>query len=236
MTSRVTNPRQKAVAALQDKLGYSFKDPELLELALTHASVAEGARRIADNERLEFLGDRVLGLMIAEMLMDAFPEAEEGELSRRFHSLVSREACAAVATHLEVGPALRLAAGETKTGGRGNPTILGDAIEALIAAVYKDGGYAAMSACFKPLWTKALENSGNASQSNPKSFLQEWAVANGKTPPAYNLVNRKGPDHAPIFTMEVRIDGLSPQSATGRSRQDAEKTAALRLIEREKLS
>ncbi len=236
MTSRVTNPRQKAIEALQQRLGYSFRNPDLLELALTHASVAEGARRVADNERLEFLGDRVLGLMVAESLMNALPDAEEGELSRRFHTLVSREACAAVATTLELGAALRLAAGETKSGGRTNPTILGDAIEALMAAVYVDGGYETVLKCFTPLWAEALHNSGNASQSNPKSFLQEWAVAGGKGPPVYTLINRKGPDHAPIFTMEVRIDGLAPQSATGKSRQDAEKTAALRLIEREQLS
>ncbi|HVZ29174.1 MAG TPA: ribonuclease III [Asticcacaulis sp.] len=236
MTARIQNPRAKAVAALQARLGYSFQDKDLLELALTHASVAEGARRIADNERLEFLGDRVLGLMIAETLMETLPDASEGELSRRFHTLVSREACAAVAQELDLGPALRLAAGETKSGGRSNPTILGDAVEALMAAVYVDGGYEAAVRVFKPLWADAIRNSGNASQSNPKSFLQEWAVAHGKSPPGYHLIDRKGPDHAPVFTMEVRLDGFAPQTASGRSRQEAEKTAALRLIERENLS
>jgi ribonuclease-3 len=230
------NPRAEAVAALQTRLGYTFRDKERLELALTHASVAEGARRIADNERLEFLGDRVLGLMIAETLMEVLPDASEGELSRRFHTLVSREACAAVAQTLDLGPALRLAAGETKSGGRSNPTILGDAVEALMAAVYVDGGYEATVRCFKPLWADAIKNSGNASQSNPKSFLQEWAVAHGKAPPSYHLIDRKGPDHAPVFTMEARLDGYAPQPAVGRSRQEAEKTAALALIEREKLS
>ncbi len=236
MTARMQNLRAQAVANLQTRLGYRFQDKDLLELALTHASVAEGARRIADNERLEFLGDRVLGLMIAETLMDSFPEASEGELSRRFHTLVSREACAAVAQALEVGPALRLAAGETKSGGRTNPTILGDAAEALMAAVYLDGGYQAAVDCFKPLWADAITASGNVSQSNPKSFLQEWAVAHGKSPPSYHLIDRKGPDHAPVFTMEARLDGYAPETASGRSRQEAEKTAALRLIEREKLS
>lgn len=230
------NVRIKAIDALEARLGYSFRNRDLLELALTHASVAEGARKIKDNERLEFLGDRVLGLLTAESLMEAFPDAEEGELSRRFHSLVSREACAAVAKMLDLGPALRLAAGETKSGGRTNPTILGDAVEALMAAVYVDGGYASVVQCFKPLWAEALRNSGNASKSNPKSFLQEWAAANGRAAPSYELTNRKGPDHAPIFTIEVRVDGLTPQSGTGKSRQEAEKTAALRLIEREKLN
>jgi ribonuclease III len=230
------NARIKAIDALQARLGYTFQNPELLDVALTHASVAEGARKIKDNERLEFLGDRVLGLLTAEALMEAFPDAEEGELSRRFHTLVSRDACAAVARALELGPALRLAAGETKSGGRANPTILGDATEALMAAVYIDGGYQAVLTCFKPLWAEALQASGNVSRSNPKSFLQEWAAANSKAPPAYNLINRKGPDHAPVFTIEVRIDGLSPQSATGKSRQEAEKAAALRLIEQEQLN
>ena len=235
MTIRVTNPRQKAIEALQARLDYRFKDPALLELALTHASVAEGARRIADNERLEFLGDRVLGLMVAEALMEAFPDAEEGELSRRFHGMVSRDACARIATEIGLGPAIRLAAGETKSGGRANPTILGDAMEALMAAVYKDGGYAAVLTCFRPLWQEARKNSGDALHTNPKSFLQEWAAANGQSAPTYTIVNRKGPDHAPIFTIEARVGTLEPEAATGRSRQEAEKAAALRLIERENL-
>ena len=229
------NARQKAIDVLQSRLGYTFRNPDLLELALTHASVAEGARKMADNERLEFLGDRVLGLMTAESLMEALPDAEEGELSRRFHALVSRETCAEIARQLEVGPALRLAAGETKSGGRANPTILGDACEALMAAVYCDGGYEAVTRCFKPLWATALKNSGNAMVTNPKSFLQEWAAVHAKAPPAYNVVGRTGPDHAPIFTIEVVIDGLEPQSAQGRSRQEAEKAAALDLIKRERL-
>ena len=233
--SRSPNVREKAIATLQARLGYTFAQPDLLELALTHASVGEGARKANDNERLEFLGDRVLGLMIAEALMAALPDATEGELSRRFHSLVSREACADVARQLELGAALRLAAGETKSGGRNNPTILGDACEALIAAVYTDGGYDAMVRCFGPLWEKALLQSADASRANPKSFLQEWAVANGKSPPIYQLIDRKGPDHAPIFTIEVVIDGFTSQSAIGRSRQEAEKAAALGLIEREGL-
>ncbi|MDV6329259.1 ribonuclease III [Asticcacaulis sp. 201] len=234
--SKESNLRLKAIDALQRNLGYRFQKPELLELALTHASVAEGARKMADNERLEFLGDRVLGLMIAETLMEVLPEATEGELSRRFHTLVSRETCADIARHLELGAAIRLAAGETKSGGRANPTILGDACEALMAAVYIDGGYAAVLTCFKPLWAAAIHASGDVWRSNPKSFLQEWAVANRMGAPVYSLISRKGPDHAPVFTIEVRIDDLPPQSATGKSRQEAEKAAALGLIEREKLN
>ncbi|MDI7774376.1 ribonuclease III [Asticcacaulis sp. EMRT-3] len=236
MSARVQNNRLQAIDALQDKLGYRFRDGRMLELALTHASVAEGARKMADNERLEFLGDRVLGLMIAEALMEAFPDATEGDLSRRFHVLVSRETCADVARALDLGAAIRLAAGETKSGGRSNPTILGDACEALMAAVYCDGGYDTVVRIFKPLWVQALKDSGNVSRSNPKSFLQEWAVAKGLGAPVYRLVNRRGPDHAPVFTIEVVIDDIPAQPATGKSRQEAEKAAALRFIERENLT
>ena len=236
MTARAHNQRHLAIDALQDRLGYRFRNPELLELALTHASVAEGARKMADNERLEFLGDRVLGLMIAEELMEAFPVASEGELSRRFHALVSRETCAGVARAIGLGAALRLAAGETKSGGRDNPTILGDACEALMAALYCDGGYAEVARVFRPLWTQALKDSGDSSRSNPKSYLQEWAAAHGRRAPVYSLIERRGPDHAPSFTMQVAVEGLAPQTAMGRSRQEAEKAAALGLIERDRLS
>lgn len=230
------NPRLKAVDAVQAHLGYRFRDPALLELALTHASVAEGARKQADNERLEFLGDRVLGLMIAEVLTETLPEADEGEMSKRFHALVSRDTCAGVARRIELGAAIRLAAGETKSGGRNNPSILGDAVEALMAAVYRDGGYGAVKAAFLPLWREALGESADVSRSNPKSFLQEWAVANGKAPPVYNLMARTGPDHAPVFTIAAAVEGMTPETASGKSRQEAEKAAALGLIEREKLS
>jgi ribonuclease III len=229
--------RKVDIADLEARLGHAFRSREHLERALTHISALHGTPSDGPHyQRLEFLGDRVLGLMIAEALMEAFPEATEGDLSRRFHSLVSREACAAIATHLDLGSAIRLAAGETKSGGRSNPTILGDAMEALMAAVYVEGGYEAVKACFKPLWHKALNASGNVSQSNPKSFLQEWAVAHGKTPPVYNLIERHGPDHAPIFTMEVVVGDLISPSAKGKSRQEAEKAAALGLIAREGLS
>ncbi|MEI9904374.1 MAG: ribonuclease III, partial [Asticcacaulis sp.] len=241
MPSRVKTPRAagsrlEAIETLQANLGYSFRDPSLLELALTHASVGEGARKANDNERLEFLGDRVLGLMIAEALMDAFPEAGEGDMSKRFHALVSRDTCAGVARALGMGDAIRLAAGETKSGGRSNPTILGDALEALMAAVYRDGGYDAVKAACLPLWREFINDSANVNRSNPKSFLQEWAVANGHRPPVYTVTQRRGPDHAPVFTVEAVVDGFAPQPATGKSRQEAEKAAALAFIEREKLT
>src|ERR1700761_314705 len=134
------NARADAVATLEANLGHAFKDRALLEQALTHASVGQGARPVADYERLEFLGDRVLGLLVADLLLQRFPEASEGELAKRLNALVNRDTCARVAEKLGVNDALRLAPGETKLGGRQNRTILGDACEAVIAAVYRDAG------------------------------------------------------------------------------------------------
>jgi ribonuclease-3 len=229
------NARVAAVADLEKNLGLTFQDRSLLERALTHSSVGEGARDTQDYERLEFLGDRVLGLIVADRLMCRFKEANEGELSKRLHALVSRDACARVAEKLGVGPALRLAAGESKAGGRKNKTILGDACEALIGAVYVDAGLDAARAAFGPLWDREIEAMGEVDSFNPKSKLQEWAAGRGKAVPDYEVVGREGPDHAPEFTVEVRVEGVQPASARGRSRQAAEKAAAKTLLEREGL-
>jgi ribonuclease III len=229
------NHRLKAMDAVQVRLDYQFKDKALLDVALTHASVAEGARKVADNERLEFLGDRVLGLMVAELLMEQFKEANEGDLSKRFHSLVAREACADIARQLGLGMALKLAIGESKSGGRDNPTILGDACEALIAAVYLDGGANAVKAAFSPLWLQKIDSLGPVAAANPKSCVQEWAAQKKLSAPVYSLIKRTGPDHAPVFTIELIIEGLVPERAHGRSRQEAEKAAALRFMQREGL-
>ncbi|MFN3228878.1 MAG: ribonuclease III [Asticcacaulis sp.] len=227
--------RAKAVDDLEQTLGYRFRDRDLLERALTHASVGEGAKKIRDNECLEFLGDRVLGLLVSETLMRRFPEAKEGELSQRFHALVNREACASAARKLGLGPALRMAAGETKSGGRENNTILGDAIEALIAAVYLDSSFDQVKTTFGPVWAQILAETGDGRLLNPKSFLQEWAAARAKPVPLYEILARSGPDHAPVFSVSVTVDGLNPASGTGRSRQDAEKSAAVALLKRENL-
>lgn len=230
------NQRLTAIDTLQNTLGYRFTDPKRLETALTHASVAEGAHKIADNERLEFLGDRVLGLIMAEALMRAYPEASEGELSRHFHALVSRDACAEVARRLGLGAALRLAAGESKGGGRDNPTILGDAMEALIAALYLEAGLTRTVDIIAPLWAERIRDQATAFSANPKSFLQEWAAAKKIAAPVYTLAGRKGPDHAPVFTIELTLPGYAAVSAKGRSRQEAEKACALTFISREGLN
>lgn len=229
------NSRVEAVARLEAELGHVFVDRSLLERALTHSSVGEGAKRVGDNERLEFLGDRILGLLVAERLIEANPEAPEGELSRLLHAVVRKEACAAVSRRLHVGPALRLAAGETKTGGRDKDTILGDACEALIAAVYLDAGLDKAREVFGPLFDEQIRAVGSVAKVNPKSALQEWAASKGLPPPAYAVVDRTGPDHAPTFTVEVRVEGLAPFAAQGRSRQEAEKAAATAMLDREGL-
>ncbi|MBC6980694.1 ribonuclease III [Caulobacter sp. 17J80-11] len=227
--------RAKAVADLEQKLGHVFNDRDLLERALTHSSVGEGARRVIDYERLEFLGDRVLGLLAAERLIDAYPKAKEGELSPKLQALVNREACARAARRMGVGPALRLSPGETKTGGRDKDTILGDACEALMAAVYIDGGMEASRAMFGTFWADEFAHLDAPKVKDVKSRLQEWAQGKGRPLPTYEVVNREGPDHAPTFTVEVKVEGVKPERAAGRSRQEAEKAAATAMLEREGL-
>ncbi|MFP1131327.1 ribonuclease III [Asticcacaulis sp. W401b] len=234
MQRDVSGHRQKVLDELEAKLGYRFSDRQLLDSALTHASVSDGRPKktvSGDNERLEFLGDRVLGLLVAEALMQAFPQAAEGEMSQRLHGLVSRETCAAVATSLGVGAAMRLAPGETKSGGRSNLTILGDACEALIAAVYLDGGFETARRIFAPLWQPHIRASHSRSHLNPKSHLQEWAAQQKLASPKYEIVERTGPDHAPIFKVALTLEGYDPVVASGKSRQEAEKAAALSFIE-----
>lgn len=229
------NARAEAVTALERRLGHAFGDPALLQRALTHASVGEGGKTVPDNERLEFLGDRVLGLLVAERLCADDPEAPEGVLSRRLHALVDRDSCARVARRLGVGPALRLSPGETRTGGRDKDGILADACEALMAAVYLDGGLDAARAMFERAWAEELAGEGRSPGGNPKSCLQEWAQGQGRPLPVYRVVRREGPDHAPRFVVEVSVEGLAPATAQGRSRQEAEKAAATAMLSREGL-
>jgi ribonuclease-3 len=173
------NRRVAAIDALQHRLNHDFADKALLERALTHASASGGGHRIADNERLEFLGDRVLGLVIAETLMARDPEADAGALAKRFASLVSREACARVARSIDLGEALRLAGGETRRGARDHETIIADACEAVIAALYLELGYPGAAQRVLELWAPLLEEAVDLNAINPKSALQEWAAAQG---------------------------------------------------------
>jgi ribonuclease III len=233
----MANARAEAVAALAERLGHAFANKTLLDRALTHASVGQGtpveSRKIRDNERLEFLGDRVLGLLVAERLSADFPEADEGQLSSRLHALVDKAACARVGEALDVGPALRLSAGETKTGGRKKAGVIADAVEAILAAVYLDGGLEAARGVFDRAWAQELTTPSKPGLTNPKSALQEWAQGQGRPLPAYAVVERTGSDHAPTFTVQVSVAGVEPLTAQGRSRQEAEKAAAVGLLERE---
>jgi len=222
--------RIAAIADLEARLGYSFTDRALLERALTHSSVGNGA---PDNERLEFLGDRVLALVMAETLLVRDPAAEAGPLSKRLHVLVSRDACADIGRALGVGAALRLPGGETRRGAREQARFLADACEALIGAVFLDAGLEVARERVLALWAQLLDAPHDERSANPKSRLQEWAAASGRGAPVYRLVSRTGPDHAPVFTVAAAIDGAAPAQASAGSRQAAEKAAALALLERE---
>jgi ribonuclease-3 len=225
--------RVVAVGDLERRIGYTFSDRHLLEQALTHASVGDGAKKTADNEVLEFIGDRVLGLLAAEALAERFPQAKEGELAPRLNALVSRETCARVARAADLGPALRLSASSSKIGGRETDSILAGGCEALMAALYRDGGLEAARRVFLDLWSAEFDRAAQGKPRDPKTTLQEWAQGQAKPLPTYAVVDRKGPDHAPVFTVQVVVTGLDPVSATGRSRQDAEKAAARALLDRE---
>jgi ribonuclease-3 len=227
------NVRAAAVGALKARLGHAFRDDGLLERALTHASVGGGGGKVRDNEVLEFIGDRVIGLLAAEKLAATDPKAAEGDLAPRLNALVSREACARVARAAGVGPALRLAPSETKTGGRDKDSILAGACEAVMAAIYQDGGLEAARAVFLDLWSELFAEVGAPRPRDPKTALQEWAQGRGKPLPAYAVTERRGPDHAPTFTVAVEVKGLAPAAAQGRSRQEAEKAAAAALLARE---
>lgn len=233
----MSNLRAEAVDALEARLGHVFGDRALLERALTHASVSEGAPPGAhgarDNERLEFLGDRVLGLLVAERLSRDFPTADEGQLSSSLHALVDKTACARVGEALGVGAALRLSPGETKTGGRRKAGVIADAVEAILAAVYLDGGLEAARGMFDRAWAEELAAPPSRTVTNPKSVLQEWAQGQSKPLPAYRIADRTGSDHAPTFTVEVSVAGIAPLTAQGRSRQEAEKAAAMAMLKRE---
>jgi ribonuclease-3 len=227
------NTRADAVEQLERRLGYAFVDHGLLERALTHASAGAGGGKIRDNEVLEFIGDRVIGLLAAERLAELHPASPEGDLAPRLNALVSRKACAEVARRMGLGLALRLSGSETKTGGRDKDSILAGACEAVMAAIYRDGGLDAARSVFLDLWADAFAALGEPRPRDAKTALQEWAQGMGRPLPAYAVIDRKGPDHQPTFTVEVTVSGLAPAAADGRSRQEAEMAAAGVLLQRE---
>lgn len=215
--------------SFSDRIGYGFAVPDLLIQAVTHASISSSTR--PDNQRLEFLGDRVLGLVMAEAMLAEDPEASEGVLAPRFNALVRKEACAEVARQVDLGAVLKLGRSEQLSGGRRKEALLGDAMEAVIAAVYLDGGFAAAREVILRLWGQRIAMV-EADARDPKTSLQEWAQARGQKPPAYVEVARTGPDHAPKFTIAARLaDGQEAQASAGSKRQ-AEQAAAKALLAR----
>ncbi len=219
-----------AIEALEARLDHHFADRKLLETALTHASAASGGR--ASYQRLEFLGDRVLALAVSEMLIEAFPRANEGELAQRLTALVRNESCADVAMALDVGAAIRLGIGEAQAGGRTRAAILGDVCEALIGAIHLDGGVGAARRFVRANWGARMQ-AWTGTMRDAKTTLQEWAQGKGIGTPAYAIVGRHGPDHAPVFDIEVTIGSLAPQRGEGRTRRDAEQLAAAAVLVRE---
>lgn len=221
-----------AAQALEKRIGYSFTDRDLLLRALTHSSFGEGRKGERNYERLEFLGDRVLGLMTAEALFNAFDRADEGALAPRLNSLVRKETCADVAKAVGLGDALRMGRSEEKSHGREKVSILGDACEALIAALYLDGGREAVQSFYDAHWGPKIEDLRHKPK-DPKSALQEWAAKKGHSVPRYSLTERKGPDHRPHFTVEVQVSPLDAAIGEGGSKQAAEREAATNLLARE---
>ncbi len=214
-------------------LGHSFQNPSLLSEALTHmSSVPEGPH--GSYERLEFLGDRVLGLVIARMLIETFPGEREGDLAVRLNALVRAETCEAVAQEAGFGKYIAMSAGEARAGGRRHATILADVCEAVIGALYLDGGLEAAEAFIERHWCPRLQLDLRPPRDS-KTVLQEWAQAGGFGLPRYSLAGRKGPDHAPTFEVEVSVEGHKPAKGLGSSKRAAEQMAAEKLLKREKV-
>ena len=219
------------LGGLEAMLGYTFRDRETLTLALTHVGAA--AHRAASYQRLEFLGDRVLGMAVAAMLYETFPNAEEGELSRRLADLVRRESCAEVARGWSIEPHIRLGTGERSNAAL-RTAILGDICEAVIGAVYRDGGYEPAAALVRRAFEPRMLAPRRPLR-DPKTALQEWAQARGLAAPLYRAVDRRGPDHAPHFTVAVVVDGHAETAAEGPSKRIAEQAAAAAFMAREGL-
>jgi ribonuclease-3 len=231
--SKRTRRRKLAGTVLEDRIGYRFTDPPILEMALTHISALKGARnRAGSYQRLEFLGDHVLGLVISDMLYRAFPKADEGELSRRLADLVRKETCTEIARSVDLGAVIRVGSSEHNAGARSRPAILADVCEAVIGAVYLDGGYKAAEEVVERLWQVRLRATAQPLR-DPKTVLQEWAQARGLPTPAYREIARSGPDHSPEFRVAVQLPALAPAEGLGRSKRAAEQAAAAAMLARE---
>ncbi|MEE8515937.1 MAG: ribonuclease III [Alphaproteobacteria bacterium] len=216
--------------ALSHALGHRFARPELLDEALTHtSSTGGGGLHPFGYERLEFLGDRVLGLVIAEMLLSQFPREDEGKIARRYSALVRTEALTGVAECIELGRYLALGASEEDSGGRANPGLLADACEAVIAALYLDGGLEVAERFIHHHWKPLAAATGEPPR-DAKTHLQEWAQERGLDLPVYETVAREGPPHRPTFFVRASVGDLVPAEGQGASKRAAEQRAAEVLI------
>lgn len=211
------------------KLGYRFRDPGLAQTALTHRSGA--GQNENTYERLEFLGDRVLALVIADLLYETYPNEEEGALAKRLVALVRRETLADVASDIGLAPDIRLSRGEEDAGGRNNPAILADVCEALIGAIYRDGGIEPARTFIRDHWTARMSATVTPPK-DAKTTLQEWAQGQGMELPVYTEFSRTGPDHAPIFDIQVSVGAFPPERAEAPTKRAAEQKAAERLLRR----
>lgn len=212
------------IEKLQEVIGYQFKNSDLLERSLCHRSFSYRP----SNERLEFLGDRVLGLVITEYLYINFQDENEGQLSKKMNFWVCKKACARAARKIDLGSYITMSSHEDEGGGRNNSAILGDACEALLAAIYLDGGLDPVRKLILYLWEEILGDEDIIV--DPKSELQEWAQGKGYGLPEYALLEKQGPDHAPNFTVKVTIKGHGKATAEGKSHKRAQNAAALKFL------
>ncbi len=226
--------KKKNTKSLEKTLGYVFKDTSHLERALTHSSAVNSPKHQTSEiyQRHEFLGDRVLALTIADMLLEAFPNADEGELARRLNGLVRNETCAAVAQDLKVGPFIRLGEGEIQAGGYKKDAILGDVCEAIIGAIFLDGGFEEAQGFISRNWKERMLN-WKGPLRDAKTTLQEWVQGRKLPPPLYSQVSRKGPDHAPEFILKCEVEGMESILGNGTSKRIAEQNAARAMLVRE---
>jgi ribonuclease-3 len=222
----MSGPRKQdaKLSELEQRIGYTFKNRALLREALTHGSAHEGSKKKRDYDRLEFLGDRVLGLIVAERLLDEHQREQEGDLARRLNALVNGHACAAAARAAGLGEAILLSASEEASGGRNKEAILGDVCESVIAALYLDGGYETAQAFVSRFWGDAFDDVKTAPR-DAKTAVQEWAAARKKGL-SYVVIEQSGPEHAPHFVVELRVDGFGGERGEGGAKREAQREAA----------
>lgn len=227
--NNVSGQMLKRLAGLEEVIQFSFQNKQLFEKAVTHPSYGDGRSKKPNYERLEFLGDRVLGLLTAERLFTV-DASDEGSMARRLNALVRKEACARVARKIDLGAYLLMSPSEVRQGGRDKTSILGDACESLLAAIYLDGGMEAAGKFYDAFWQEELEAVFKKSNKDPKTELQEKASACKHGLPTYTVMERSGPDHRPLFVIEVDVPGLGAAKGTGKSKKDAERFAAQHLL------